>query len=238
MLEPAKVESALGNPPELTSVRAAFRDECVRLAAELRDLTQADLDRPTTCPPWAVRDLIAHVHTGVGRLAEMLAAPAPPHAQVDAAGYFGAAKFTPPVDADRIEGGRRAGQHLAATTLAGDLDQAQQATLDAVAAQPPGRLVRTRHGDAMTMVEFLRTRVVEVGVHGLDLAAALGRRPWLTPGAAAVVADLLTGGDPVPADLGWDRLTLIRKATGRSPLTPAEQATVAATDFRWLSFAP
>lgn len=238
MIEPAMREPAVGSPPELTPVRAAFRDECVRLAAELRDLTETDLDRATNCPPWTVRELLAHVHTGVGRLAGMLAAPAPPRAQVDAAGYFSAAKFTPSVDADRINGGHRAGRCLDAATLADDLDRARRATLDAIDAQPPGRLVRTRHGDAMTMLEFLRTRVVEVGVHGLDVAAALERRPWLTPAAAAVLADLFTGGQPVPAALGWDRLTLIRKTTGRLPLTPAEQATAAAVDFRWLSFAP
>jgi hypothetical protein len=105
----------------------------------------------------------------------------------------------------------------------------------AVAAAPPGRLVRTRHGDAMALTEFLRTRVVEVAVHGLDLAEALDRRPWLTPTAAAVVADLVAG-RPVPADLGWDALTLVRKATGRVPLTGAERAVLDRTGFRWLSF--
>ncbi|EFL12981.1 predicted protein [Streptomyces sp. C] len=29
--------------------------------------------------------------------------------------------------------------------------------------------------------QFLVTRVVEVAVHGLDLAEGLGRDPWLTP---------------------------------------------------------
>lgn len=233
------VEQTPDNPPDTVPVvRAAFRDECARLVAELRDLTEADLHRPTNCPPWTVQELLAHVHTGVGRLAGMLAAPAPPRAQVDAAGYFGAAKFTPPVDAARIEGGHRAGRQLDAAALADDLDRVRRATLNAVDAQPPGRLVLTRHGDAMTMVEFLRTRVVEVGVHGLDLAAALDRQPWLTPAAAAVVADLLTGGRPVPAALNWDRLTLIRKTTGRTPLTPVEQAVIDAADFRWLTFSP
>lgn len=233
------VEQTPDNPPDTVPVvRAAFRDECARLVAELRDLTEADLHRPTNCPPWTIRELLAHVHTGVGRLAGMLAAPAPPRAQVDAAGYFGAAKFTPPVDAARIEGGHRAGRQLDAAALADDLDRVRRATLNAVDAQPPGRLVLTRHGDAMTMVEFLRTRVVEVGVHGLDLAAALDRQPWLTPAAAAVVADLLTGGRPVPAALNWDRLTLIRKTTGRTPLTPVEQAVIEAADFRWLTFSP
>ncbi|MER7457363.1 maleylpyruvate isomerase N-terminal domain-containing protein [Micromonospora sp. NPDC126480] len=222
--------------PEL--VRTGFRDECARLVEVLRDLTENDLDRPTDCRPWDVRGLLGHVRTGVGRLADMLAAPAPPHAEVDAAGYFGAAKFTPPVDAARIDGGRREGRQLSAAALADDVDRVWRATLHAVDTQPAGRVVRTRHGDAMTVVEFLRTRVVEVGVHGLDLAAALDRPPWLTPAAATVVADLLTGGRPVPPGLGWDRLTLVRKATGRAPLTPAERATADAAGFRWLSFAP
>ncbi|WP_433550628.1 maleylpyruvate isomerase N-terminal domain-containing protein [Micromonospora zamorensis] len=217
-------------------VRAAFSAECARLTEILAELTDADLDRPTDCPPWTVRELIAHVHTGVGRLTGMLAAPAPPRAEVDAASYFGGAKFTPQVDADRIDGGRRDAAQADRAGLASAFDRAWRATDAAVAAAPPERVVRTRHGDAMRLTEFLRTRVVEVGVHGLDLAAALGRPPWLTPPAAAVITDLLSGGRPVPAELRWDRLTLIRKTTGRVALTASERAAVDAAGFRWLAF--
>ncbi|WP_433125579.1 maleylpyruvate isomerase N-terminal domain-containing protein [Micromonospora sp. CA-240977] len=217
-------------------VRAAFSAECAQLTEVLAELVDADLDRPTNCPPWTVRELVAHVRTGVGRLADMLAAPAPPRAEVDAAGYFGTAKFTPQVDADRIAGGRRDASRVDRATLATELDRAWRATDAAVAAAPPDRVVRTRHGDAMNVTEFLRTRVVEVGVHGLDLAAALGRPPWLTPPAAGVIADLLTGGRPTPAGLRWDQLTLIRKTTGRAALTAPEQSAVAAAGFRWLAF--
>ncbi|MEU5784243.1 maleylpyruvate isomerase N-terminal domain-containing protein [Micromonospora lupini] len=275
----------------MNPVRAAFRAECVRLTDILSEVDDVDLDRPTPCPPWTVRELVAHVRTGAGRLADMLAASAPPRAEVDAAGYFGAAKFTPQVDAARIDAARSdaarsdaawseaaridaarsdaawsdagrsdAGRSEAARSdaarsetariggdgrvagragragLAVEFEQAWQAADAAVADAPPGRVIRTRHGDAMSLTEFLRTRVVEVGVHGLDLAAALGRPPWLTPQAEAVIADLLTGGRPAPAGLRWDRLTLIRKTTGRATLTAPEQATIDAAGFRWLVF--
>ncbi|NED51137.1 hypothetical protein G3I24_09490, partial [Micromonospora aurantiaca] len=105
-----------------------------------------------------------------------------------------------------------------------------------VAAAPPGLVVRTRHGDAMALPEFLRTRVVEVAVHGLDLADALDRPPWLTPPAAAVVAGVLTGGAPVPPGLRWDTLTVLRKATGRLPLTGDEQAELARAGIGRLAF--
>ncbi|MBQ1073330.1 maleylpyruvate isomerase N-terminal domain-containing protein [Micromonospora sp. C31] len=218
------------------SVRTAFRDECERLGEVLRGVDETDLDRPTACRPWTVGELLAHVRSGAGRLVDMLAAPAPPRARVDAAGYFGAAKFTAPVDAARVAAGRREARETDGPALVADFDRAWRAALHAVDAAPPDRVVRTRHGDAMELGEFLRTRVVEVGVHGLDLAAALGRRPWLTPAAAEVVADLLTGGRPVPPALGWDRLALIRKATGRAALTDRERAVVDAAGFRRLSF--
>ena len=80
------------------------------------------------------------------------------------------------------------------------------------------------------------SRVVEVGVHGLDLADALRRRPWLTPAAARVVADLLVDGRPAPGTLGWDAVTLVRKATGRSALADRERAVLTESGFRWLSF--
>lgn len=221
----------------MRTVRAAFRAECERLERVLRDLDDAALDRPTPCPPWRVRDLVAHVSTGAGRLAGMLAEPAPPRAEVDAPAYFGAAKFSPPVDRDRVEGARRAArEHPGAAAVAAEFGRAWRATDEAVAAAPPGRVVRTRHGDAMALPEFLRTRVVEVAVHGLDLADALDLPPWLTPAAADAVAGVLTAGAPVPPALGWDALTVLRKATGRLPLTADEHAELTRAGIDRLAF--
>jgi hypothetical protein len=49
-------------------LRAAFRDECARLEEVLRGLADPDLDRPTPCPPWQLRDLVAHVRPVPGGL--------------------------------------------------------------------------------------------------------------------------------------------------------------------------
>jgi hypothetical protein len=76
----------------------------------------------------------------------------------------------------------------------------------------------------MLLAEFLRTRVLELAVHGLDLAAALDHGPWMTAAAAGVTEDLLlpAAAAGLRAETGWDQVTLIAALTGRRPLTPAE----------------
>lgn len=46
--------------------------------------------------------------------------------------------------------------------------------------EPDERVVKTRHGDAMLLSDFLSTRVLELAVHGLDVADAVGAEPWLS----------------------------------------------------------
>jgi hypothetical protein len=102
---------------------------------------------------------------------------------------------------------------------------------------PQGRVVRTRHGDRMLLTEFLRTRVLELAVHGLDLAAGLDRPPWLTDAAAAVVEDLVlpAGSARLREESGWDRPALIARATGRLPLGPSDAALVERYGLRRLA---
>jgi len=219
----------------------AFQAEAERLAAVVLALDDAELRRPTPCAPWSVQDLLAHVRTATGRLSVMLAEPAPaaaPAAVIDAAGYYRPALFVPDLDAARVAAAR---DQAAAEgpALAGDFDATWRAVAGLIAAEPPDRLVRTRHGDAMRLDEFVVTRVVELGVHGLDLAASLGRTPWLTPPAAEVIERLLFGGSgaggAVARDLGWDRVTLVAKATGRAPLSADERAELDRRGVRWLA---
>ncbi|HEX2771101.1 MAG TPA: maleylpyruvate isomerase N-terminal domain-containing protein [Micromonosporaceae bacterium] len=222
-----------------TAVREAFHVEAALLSSGMSGLGEADFDRPTRCTPWAVRDLLAHVCVGAGRLLPMLAESAPPHATVDAPRYFAAEKFEADTDTARIQGAQRAAaEATSGRMLAGDLDRVGREVCAALASVPSDRVVRTRHGDAMTVTEFLKTRVVELGVHGLDLAAAMNRPPWLSSQAAAVIVDVLADDHerPVRERLGWDRRMLIEKTTGRAPITDDERLTAERLGLRWLTF--
>ena len=110
-----------------------------------------------------------------------------------AAGYYrGDQRFSAGTNAERIRSAQRGAADLAgAAARARDFDEARQRAWVALRAAPPGRVVLTRHGDRMLLAEFLRTRVLELAVHGLDLAAGLDRAPWMTAPAAEVTEDLL-----------------------------------------------
>ncbi len=90
----------------------------------------------------------------------------------------------------------------------------------------------------MLLSEFLRTRVFELAVHGLDLAAALDRAPWMTALAAEVTGELLlpaAAGARLRAETGWDQVTLIAKLAGRSPATSAESRLIESLGSRRLA---
>jgi uncharacterized protein (TIGR03083 family) len=157
-------------------------------------VSEAEFDRPTRCTPWTVRALLAHVGMGADRVISMLAEPTPRAADTDAAGYYRPDKrLSSETNGDRVDGAvaaaARAGSGAA---LAVRFTHTWRDVCTAVAAQGADRIVRTRHGDAMLLTDFMVTRVVELAVHGLDLADALDRPPWTHDGALEVVTRLLT----------------------------------------------
>jgi hypothetical protein len=85
----------------------------------------------------------------------------------------------------------------------------------------------------MLLTEFAKTRVVELAVHGLDVAAGLGREPWLTPPAADVLAELMLPDGTATrlcASLGVDTAGLIARLTGRVTLSPPEEELLRVVD--------
>ena len=210
------------------TIHEAFGAEGRQLSRVLAGLGDAAFARPTACAPWTVAELVYHVRMTMGRLPGMLGAPEPAGPDVvSAAGYYRAdRRFSTATNADRIQSAQRGAAALAGPAArARDFELARRRAELALRDPPPGRVVRTRHGDRMLLTEFLRTRVLELSVHGLDLAAALDREPWMTAQAAAVTEDLLlpsAAASRLRAETGWDRVGLIARLTGRHPVTPAE----------------
>jgi uncharacterized protein (TIGR03083 family) len=209
----------------------AFATEAGRLTEIISGMDDAALDRASPCPPWTVRELLCHVRIGVGRVPSMLAEPEPepsPGPLIDAPGYYRPDhRFSTEVNDDRIATAQRAARSAGpAPALAHDLDRAWRDAWALMRGAPEGRVVRTRHGDRMLLTEFARTRVLELAVHGLDLAAGLDRPPWLTGAAAAVVEELVlpAGSARLLEEAGWDQPTLVAMATGRLPFRPSDAA--------------
>lgn len=220
-------------------VLKAFRLEGGGLSRAVAGLSESEWDRPTRCEPWSVRELLGHVRVVIAWLPQMIDGPAPDKAEVSAADYYQPDdRFSPQTNAARIGLARNhAAGHSSGAALAEDFAATWQQVDRICRDEPEDRVVRTRHGDTMLLSEFLLTRVLEVAVHGLDMADALGHEPWLTPEAGAAVLELLLGPDQLDAacELGWDAPTLLRKVTGRAALNASETAKVERLGIRWIT---
>lgn len=223
-------------PDELN---AAFATEAGALADAMRAVTAPGWRRPTRCPPWTVKELLAHTVTAVERTLDMLDAgevtdmPAGDLVPADRY-YVPDQRFDPDVDRARIVDAQRRAT-VPATELVAEFDRVWQAVAERVAGEPADRRVVTRHGDPMRLTDFQVTRVVEAATHGLDLADALGVPPWLTGSAADVVEGLVFGATAgrIRQEYGWDRPRLLRKVTGRTPLGDDERTALAGRNARW-----
>jgi uncharacterized protein (TIGR03083 family) len=218
-----------------TRTSAALQAEALTLAAVARGLSEADLSRPSPCPPWTNSGLLGHVVIAAGRVDEALVAAradGPDGPLVSARGYYRRDhRFSPAVNDERIKVAADLAVRLrTAAAIGGELEAASEHSLTLLLAAAPDQEVRTRHGDRMLLADFAITRVVELAIHGLDLARGLGRPAWLTPEATTVLDDLLAPGGLAGAlqvELGCTSLGLIERLTGRTPLSAVDSAVLA-----------
>jgi len=191
----------------------ALVTETAALTRALNSLPESAWASPTRCRPWDARALLAHVRMTVARVPQALAEPMPVAAEVSAVEYYRPdERFSPATNADRVATAQAHASDLPGPALLAELDNLRGAIVDMCTPEPPDRVVRTRHGDAMLLTGFLKTRVLEVAVHGFDLADALALPSWLTPAAADVLQDLLLG----PSRTAPDPEHFLRAATGRA----------------------
>nr|WP_297425473.1 maleylpyruvate isomerase N-terminal domain-containing protein [uncultured Actinotalea sp.] len=230
-------------------VADVLESEAAALAVALGRASEQDAGRATRCAPLTVAALLGHVRVTLRALGPMLAAPEPEReprpagpgvaVRVGAAEYYRPdGRFSPETDARRLAAAVAAGAEHPALPAQVAAWGAEVAVLLAAVRQGDrgeDRLVVTRHGDVMVLADFLVTRVLEVAVHGIDLADALGAPRWTTAAAATLLRALHLDG-PLPEGVA-DDVAFLGLVTGRDPASPLQREALSRAGVRLLVLA-
>ena len=162
---------------------------------------------------WDVRSLVGHTARAILTVEQYLTAdPAPEVTTPDAEAYY-LEVFDKYTDNDAIAArGVEAGKNLTADSGV-EFEAALNSALARIVADGPDRIVAIGP-IGIPLGEYLRTRVFELVVHGMDIAKATGLDHGLDPEVVANVADLAAR-VAVRKGHGEDLLFAL---TGRRPL--------------------
>lgn len=202
----------------------ALRSECELVSKVSLDLSEDEYTLPTRCAAWNVKELLAHMYRDVDRTNVALAEAPPPSSDADSVSYW--TTYDRVVEgaaiADRAK--ELAASYRSGQKLAEAWDEMWRRAVQAAGRTDGSRVVAT-WGPALALDEFLKTRVLEITVHGTDLAEAVAREPWATPEGLHMTNEILRGllGGDLPSGLGWDDLTFLEKGTGRADLLAEER---------------
>ena len=182
------------------AVRAAFEEGAATMLRTLRSVTPEYWDRPGALGEWTTRELTAHTLRAFVTIEGYLAAaPATDRVLADAAEYYATALSDPTAHQGVAVRGRQAGRQL--IDPVGEAEATIERVLAQIAATADDEPVNTFAGQ-ITLIEYLATRVVELGVHTLDIQRATGQFAELHSDTSAVVlAVLLQLTAPVPVIL-------------------------------------
>ena len=184
----------------MTAIREAYLDAAATAAGLLGDPAVAGAwDAPSALPGFRVSGLAGHLARQIMIVPRLLAMGEPNGTPVITlmAHYARATWIGASVDADVNVSTRRGGEEEAANGSAA-LTALAHATVGrlrgTLRAEPAGRLVTVPWGPwALSLDDFLTTRLLEIAVHSDDLAVSVGvPTPPLDPPALDPVLALLT----------------------------------------------
>ncbi len=188
----------------------AFRDASDSFLTVLRGIDSDQWAAPGL-GEWSVLELAAHASRAYTTVVDYLE----PRGDIDvdsASDYFRRAMPDAAVNAAIADRGRNEGQALARDPV-GMIEARAATTFATIEAAPIGSVCVSR-GGTISLGDYLATRIVELSVHTLDLADAVGLDDFEPPPAAAKVAIAVLGAlasQPSPS-------VLLRALTGRVPL--------------------
>ncbi len=183
-------------------------------------------------PGWTVKEIVAHIEGMCLRLVGEHSQPAEGEAEIDRVGYYSYDPNEPREDEpektfsehirDRVIGEV---QDRSPTELREALRSAIEQATKRVPEVPDDRVIKRSGHPRITFGEFVASRVLEFGVHSMDISHATLRGERIHPDAVAIVAGILQGrlGADLPVGMGWDDRTFILTGTGRRRLESNER---------------
>lgn len=188
------------------TVRAAFPDAADVFLATTAAVRPEQWDQPGL-GEWTVRELTAHGLRAFQTLQRLCDTTAATPVVGSAPEYYRAVREVPDVHGGVAQRGREAGAQLV-DPIATARMTAEHA-LGRLAATPDDHVGESFVGP-MRLADYLPTRVVELGIHTLDLQVATGQVLTLPASATSVILGTLSELTDVPV--------LLLALTGRRPL--------------------
>jgi hypothetical protein len=183
-----------------SNLRSAYLDAADWALALLREPAVATAwQQASALPRWRVSGLAGHLSQQVRSVRDVLAGPVPDAAPIGLFEHYARAPWVhADLDGNVNAGIRRTGDRLAAdgpTAVADAVAAVAELLRTELTAQPPERIVHLPWvGWSLTLDDFLTTRMMEIAVHGDDLAVSAGLDTPTLPGAVLdPVLALLSG---------------------------------------------
>jgi hypothetical protein len=194
-------------------VRDAFADAASAFEGLVATIGVDEFSGPAS-DEWTVRELVGHTARALLTVETTLAAPVDPSTRrlASATDYFRTAMAIPGVHAGIVERARASTGQLGDDPRGFVHDTATRVV--ALVERTPDDLVVQHLAGRTAFGDYVRTRIVELVLHGVDLQLALGRAVSAPASAAAITRDVLLG----MADVA-DPLLVACALSGRS--TPA-----------------
>jgi uncharacterized protein (TIGR03083 family) len=215
--------------PEVDALHA----QCKELAALIGELADDEWERATRCPGWTVKELVAHCEGMMNRLVAYNSQAIDGPAEIDRVGYYGydpdgpregedPSKTFSEVIRDRVvdESAGRTPEELR-DALASGIDP----MISGLADIPAERVIKRSGHPPIRFDEFVASRVLEFGVHTMDIGHATLRGERLHLDATPIIVGIMRGllGADLPVGMGWDARTFILSGAGRRKLEPNER---------------
>jgi uncharacterized protein (TIGR03083 family) len=215
---------------EVLHTLEAQTEELVALVDDLRD---DEWDLASRCEGWRVLDLVAHCEGMMRRLIGANVEPVAGPAASDRVGYY---TYDPDGRREGEAPDKTFSEHIRDRVIdetadrAGDevrsgLEAAAREMLAGIRSIPSDRVIKRSGHPTLTFGEFVATRVLEFGVHSMDIGHATRRGERVHPEAVPVITGILDGllGARLPKAIGWDPRTYILTGTGRRHLLNNER---------------